>query len=67
MIELVICNHINNGYKVVLPKNMSVKVLPKYNKGIVSSPSDLKPNDKIKFVGWVTASNDDRSLWRDYL
>ena len=67
MIELVICKHIRNGYKVVLPKNMTVKVLPKYTKGIVSNPSELKPNDKIKFVGWVSASKDDRSLWRNYL
>ena len=67
MIELVICKHIRNGYKVVLPKNMNVKVLPKYNKEIVSKPSDLKPNDKVKFVGWVSASKEDRSLWRDYL
>lgn len=67
MIELVICNHIRNGYKVVLPKNMCIKVLPKYTNGIVSNPSELKPNDKIKFVGWVSASSEDRSLWRDYL
>jgi hypothetical protein len=67
MIELVICKHIRDGYKVVLPKNMKVKILAKYSKGIVSSPSELKPNDKIKFVGWVTSSNEDRSLWRHFL
>lgn len=67
MIELVICNHIRSGYKVILPKDLKVKLLPKYTKGIVSSPSQLKPTDKIKFVGWVSASKEDRSLWRDYL
>lgn len=67
MIELVICNHIRNGYIVVLPKSMNVQILPKYSKGVVSSPSELNPNDKIKFVGWVSASSEDRSLWRDYL
>ena len=67
MIELVICNHINNGYKVVLPKNTTVRLTPKYNRGIVSNPSELTPKDKIKFVGWVSATDEDRSLWRDYL
>jgi hypothetical protein len=67
MIELVICNHIRNGYKVVLPKNLSVKLLPKYAKSIVYNPSELSPQDKIKFIGWVSASDGDRSLWRSYL
>jgi len=67
MIELVICNHIRNGYKVVLPKNMNVKILPKYSKGIIYNPSELRDNHKIKFVGWGSASKEDRSLWRDYL
>jgi len=67
MIELVICNHIRNGYKVVLPQGLNVRILPKYTKWIVSNPSELDPNDKIKFVGWVSASKEDRSLWRVYL
>lgn len=67
MIELVICKHIRNGYKVVLPTGLNVRVLPKYAKGIVSNPSELNPNDKIKFVAWVSASKEDRSIWRVYL
>jgi hypothetical protein len=67
MVELVICEHIRNGYKVVLPKNMSVRLLTKYNQGILKLPSDIKKGDKLKFVGWVNATDEDRSLWRDHL
>ena len=67
MIELVICKHIRNGYKVVLPKNTMVRLPPKYNKEILSNPNEMKFGDKIKFVGWVSATNEDRSLWRSYL
>ena len=67
MIELVICEKINNGYKVVLPKNMSVRLPTKYVKSIYTNPSEVKPNDKLEFIGWVTANDEDRSLWRKYL
>lgn len=67
MIELVICEKINKGYKVVLPKNVSVRLPSKYAKHIYSSPSEVMPNDKIEFIGWVSANEEDRSLWRKYL
>tara|TARA_B100000900_G_C20494684_1_gene681081 strand:+ start:277 stop:480 length:204 start_codon:yes stop_codon:yes gene_type:complete len=67
MIELVICEHIRNGYKVVVPKNTHLKLLTKYAPSIYRSPSDVKPNDKLKFVGWVSATDEDRNMWRSYL
>lgn len=67
MIELVICNHINNGYKVVLPKTCKVQVTTKYMSSIYSTPSEVKEGDKLKFIGWVSASDEDRSLWKAYL
>ena len=67
MIELVIYDKINKGYKVVLPKNMNVRLPSKYAKHIYTNPDEVKPNDKLEFIGWVSASNDDRSLWKKYL
>lgn len=67
MIELVICEYIRNGYKVVVPKNTHLKLLTKYASSIYKSPSDVKPNDKLKFVGWVSATEEDRIMWRAYL
>ena len=67
MIELVICRKINEGYKVIIPQNMSVRLPTKYMRHIYKSPSEVKPNDKLEFIGWVSANDDDRSLWRKYL
>lgn len=67
MLELLIVEQINKGYKVVLPKNVSVRLLPKYEKSVYTNPSEVKPNDKLKFVEWVVAKEEDRSLWKSYL
>ena len=67
MVELVICNHIRNGYKVVLPKNMRYQVPPKYSSSIYKSPSQVKGGDKLKFIGWVSANDEDRMLWKKFL
>jgi len=67
MIELVVCEHIRKGYKVVVPKNIHLKIITKYASSIYKSPSEVKPNDKLKFVGWFSANDGDRNLWRDHL
>tara|TARA_Y100001970_G_scaffold265455_1_gene353039 strand:+ start:2537 stop:2746 length:210 start_codon:yes stop_codon:yes gene_type:complete len=67
MIELVVCEYIRKGYKIVVPKNTHLKILTKYASSIYKSPSDVKPNDKLKFVGWFSASEEDRKLWRSHL
>ncbi len=67
MLELVVCQHIRNGYKVVLPKSHSVRVSSKYQSSIYQSPSEVKEGDKLKFVGWVKASNEDRNAWMNHL
>ena len=67
MIELVICNHIRNGYKVVLPKNVKYQVSSKYSSSIYKYPSEVKDGDKLKFIGWVSANDEDRMVWKKYL
>lgn len=67
MLELVVCQHIRNGYKVVLPINKKVRVASKYARSIYRSPSQVQEGDKLKFIGWVSASTDDRNLWKSYL
>ena len=67
MLELVVCQHIRNGYKVVLPSSKKVRVASKYARSIYTSPSQVQEGDKLKFIGWVSANNDDRTLWKKYL
>jgi hypothetical protein len=67
MLELSICEQINKGYKVVLPKNTTVRLLSKYSESIYKSPSQVKKGDRLKFVNWVSASSEDRRLWKHYL
>lgn len=67
MIELVICNHIRNGYKVVLPKNLIYRVSAQYGRSIYKYPSEVNPGDKLKFIGWVSANDEDRLVWKNYL
>lgn len=67
MLELLICSQIRNGYKVVIPNSQKVNLLPKYRKCIYTNPSQVKPNDKIKFIGWAIASETERESWKRYL
>lgn len=67
MIELVICEEIRKGYKVVVPKNTNVKVSASYSSCVYTSPRQVSPSDKLIFINWMKASEEDRSLWRNYL
>lgn len=67
MLELLICSEIRNGYKVVIPKNQKVNLLLKYRKCTYTSPSQVKPNDKIKFIGWANATEEEREYWKGYV
>jgi hypothetical protein len=67
MLELVVCEKIRQGYKVVLSKKTNVRVATKYTSSIYTHPSQVKPKDQLEFIGWVGATEEERSLWESYL
>ena len=67
MIELLVCDEIIKGYKVVVPKNKNLRIASKYLKSVYTNPSQVKSRDRLKFIGWVYATQEERKLWKDYL
>jgi hypothetical protein len=67
MLELLICSQIRDGYKVVIPKAQKVNLISKYRKCLYTNPSQVKPNDKLKFIGWANATESERESWKHYL
>jgi hypothetical protein len=67
MLELLVCDVIRSGYKVVIPKNQKVNLLSKYRGSVYTNPNQVKPHDKLKFVSWATATEEERMTWRGYL
>jgi hypothetical protein len=67
MLELLICDVIRKGYKVVIPKNQNLRLAPKYMDSVYTNPSQVRSGDKLKFIGWTSANEKDRNLWKEYL
>ena len=67
MLELVVCKLIDEGYKVVIPKNVNLRILKKYAVNVYTHPSEVKEGDNLKFVSWISASDEDRRVWRGHL
>lgn len=56
-----------DGYKVVVPRHILAKlrITAEVMDGVVDSPSSVKAEDKLIFIAWEEADNNEKKAWAD--